>query len=283
MTSSAGDAAGLHQFRYTAADFGRIRELIYRWAGISLNPNKQQMVYSRLARRLRLRGIASFAAYIDLVERGEPGETEEFINALTTNLTSFFREPHHFPILARHLEELLPLRRPLTIWSSAASSGEEPYSLAMTMVELFGSFTPPVRIHATDIDTSALERGRRGIYPTERVKELSPARMKRFFLRGEGKNAGYVRVKPELQWLVTFGRLNLLDERWPLAERFDAIFCRNVMIYFDKETQYQVLKRFVPRLQPEGLLFAGHSESFHQAGDLFRLCGKTVYAPCHPA
>ncbi|WP_366919060.1 CheR family methyltransferase [Geobacter sp.] len=279
---SVESAAGLHQFRYTAADFERIRGLIYRCAGISLNPHKQHMVYSRLARRLRAKGIASFAAYIDLVEREEEGEREEFINALTTNLTAFFREPHHFPILVRHLEELLPFRRPLTIWSSAASSGEEPYSLAMTVVEQFGSFTPPVRIYATDIDTGALERARRGIYPAERVKELSPARMKRFFLRGEGKNAGCVRVKPELQRLVTFGRLNLLEARWPITERFDAIFCRNVMIYFDKETQYQVLKRFLPRLQPEGLLFAGHSESFHHAGDLFRLCGKTVYAPVSP-
>ena len=272
-------AAGLHQFHYTTGDFERIRGMIYRSAGISLNQNKQHMVYSRLARRLRVRGLASFAEYIDLVERGELGEMEEFINALTTNLTSFFREQHHFPILARHLEALLPLRRPLSIWCSAASSGEEPYSLAMTVVELFDSFTPPVRIYATDIDTGALDRARLGIYQTERIRELSPARMKRFFLRGEGKNAGQVRGKPELRRLVTFDRLNLLDERWPLTERFDAIFCRNVMIYFDKETQYQVLKRFVPRLQPEGLLFAGHSESFHQAADLFRLCGKTVYAP----
>jgi chemotaxis protein methyltransferase CheR len=277
--NSSPGATGLHQFRYTADDFERIRELIYRCAGISLNPGKQHMVYSRLARRLRAKSVNSFADYIDLVERSDQGEMEEFINALTTNLTAFFREPHHFPLLARHLARMVAHRRPLTVWSSAASSGEEPYSLAMTVVELFDSFNPPVKIYASDIDTSALDRARRGVYAVERVRDMSPARMKRFFLRGEGKNAGYVRVKPELQRLVTFERLNLLDEQWSLTERFDAIFCRNVMIYFDKTTQYQVLKRFVPRFQPEGLLFAGHSESFHHAADLFRLCGKTVYAP----
>ncbi|BEH08816.1 MULTISPECIES: CheR family methyltransferase [Geobacter] len=277
--NSPQGATGLHQFRYTDNDFERIRELIHRCAGISLNPGKQHMVYSRLARRLRVRRVPSFADYIDLVERGDQAEIEEFINALTTNLTAFFREPHHFPLLARHLDRLVSHRRSLAVWSSAASSGEEPYSLAMTVVEHFGSFNPPVKIYASDIDTSALDRARRGVYAAERVRDMSPSRMKRFFLRGEGKNAGYVRVKPELQRLVTFERLNLLDEQWPLAERFDAIFCRNVMIYFDKTTQYQVLKRFVPRLQPEGLLFAGHSESFHQASDLFRLCGKTVYSP----
>ena len=274
-----GPLAQGREFVWSDADFSRIKALIYKKAGISLHDGKHAMVYSRISRRLRETGHTSFKTYLDALEQHDGPEWQEFINALTTNLTSFFREQHHFPILARHLEALLPLRRPLSIWCSAASSGEEPYSLAMTVVELFGSFTPPVRIYATDIDTGALDRARLGIYQAERVRELAPARMKRFFLRGEGKNAGQVRVKPELRRLVTFDRLNLLDERWPLTERFDAIFCRNVMIYFDKESQYQVLRRFVPRLQPEGLLFAGHSESFHHAADLFRLCGKTVYAP----
>ena len=277
-TTPHGDTA-MHQFTYTAEDFERIRALIYRAAGISLNPHKQHMVYSRLARRLRVRELCSFRDYLDLIEDGDYQELEAFINALTTNLTSFFREPHHFAILTTHLREQARRRPTLNIWSCAASSGEEPYSIAMTVVELFGSFTPPVRIFASDIDTNALELASQGIYPDERVHSLSPERMRRFFLRGEGKNAGFVRIKPELQKLVTFGRKNLLDDDWGFREQFDSIFCRNVMIYFDKETQYRILKKFVPRLQPDGRFFAGHSENFHQATDLLRLCGKTVYRP----
>lgn len=274
-----GETAGMHQFRYTDADFERIRTLIYRTAGISLNPHKQHMVYSRLARRLRVREICSFRDYLDLIEDGDHQELEAFINALTTNLTSFFREPHHFSILARHLEEQARRRSTLSIWSCAASSGEEPYSIAMTVVELFNSFTPPVKIFASDIDTNALDLASQGVYPIERINSLSPERMKRFFLRGEGKNSGFVRVKPELKKLITFCRKNLLDNDWGFSERFDCIFCRNVMIYFDKKTQYQILKKFIPRLQPDGRFFAGHSENFHQATDLLSLCGKTVYRP----
>ena len=271
--SPAGD---LREFRFTDGDFARVRELIYRTAGIALTPVKRDLVYGRLARRLRVRGLSSFADYLRIVESGDPQEQEAFVNALTTNLTSFFREPHHFPILKDHLRGLGD-RRPLSIWCCAASTGEEPYSIAMTVVELFGTVTPPVRILATDIDTTVLDRGRQGVYAMDRVERLSPEQRKRFFLRGEGNNAGLARVKPELQRLVTFRRLNLLDAQWPMGGRFDAIFCRNVMIYFDKDTQYAILKKFVPLLLPDGLLFAGHSESFHHAADLFRVRGKTVY------
>lgn len=264
------------EFRFTDGDFDRVRELIYRIAGISLGQAKRDLVYGRLARRLRVRGLASFGDYLAILEGGDSGEQEAFVNALTTNLTSFFREPHHFPILAEHLRGLGG-RRPLTIWCCAASTGEEPYSIAMTVVELFNTFTPPVRILATDIDTSVLDRGRQGVYAMDRVERLTPEQRRRFFLRGEGNNAGLARVRPELQRLVTFRRLNLLDAQWPMGGRFDAIFCRNVMIYFDKETQYAILKKFVPLLLPDGLLFAGHSESFHHAADLFRVRGKTVY------
>lgn len=268
----------LYLFPFTTDDFHHIRSLIYRIAGISLAPSKKDLVYSRLARRLRIRQIESFSAYIRLLESGDQQECEEFINALTTNMTSFFREAHHFPILSKHLGTI-STSNPINIWTCASSTGEEPYSIAMTVVEHFNSFNVPVRILATDIDTNVLEKARRGIYSLEQLKNLSQDQLKRYFLKGGGRNNGFARVKPELQRMITFRHFNLLDEQWGNREKFDVVFCRNVMIYFDKKTQYEILKKMQPRMQPHGLFFAGHSESFHHATDLFKLCGKTVYAP----
>lgn len=272
------------EFVFTAKDFERVRHLIYDHAGISLNPSKQDMVYSRLARRLRATGINNFKDYLELLEQGDNAlEWEAFANSLTTNLTAFFREPHHFPLLAEHVLKHQG-RHPISLWCSAASTGEEPYSIAMTLVDAFGSFTPPVTILATDIDTNVLAKAEAGVYPMERVEKLSPDLVKRFFLKGTGEQAGYVRVRPELRAMITFRQVNLLSPDWPVRGPLDAIFCRNVMIYFDKETQLKILERFAPLLQTDGLLFAGHSESFHNAGHLFRLRGKTVYelAKHHP-
>ena len=256
-----------------------MRALIYRRAGISLADSKQEMVYSRLARRLRATGIVSFGKYLDDLEAGRLGEEwESFTNALTTNLTSFFREAHHFPLLAEHANALRGREHaPLTIWCSASSTGEEPYSIAMTLCEAFDSLTPPVQIVATDIDTNVLATASEGMYGLERVEKMDPARLKRFFLRGKGRNDGMVRVRPELRQLVTFRQLNLLSDNWPVNGQFDAIFCRNVMIYFDKETQRKILARFVPLMKPHALLFAGHSENFLYVSDALRLRGKTVY------
>lgn len=264
------------EFEFTAQDFERVRKLIYGHAGISLNPSKQDMVYSRLARRLRATGIDNFKDYLALLETSNEAEWEAFVNSLTTNLTSFFREPHHFPILAEHLLKHRH-RGHIELWCSAASTGEEPYSMAMTVVDAFNSFTPPVRILATDLDTNVLAKGEAGIYPLERVEKLSPELVKRFFLKGTGAQSGYVRVRPELRAMINFRQVNLLSPEWPVRGPLDAIFCRNVMIYFDKPTQLKILERFAPMLQPDGLLFAGHSESFHNAGHLFSLRGKTVY------
>jgi len=254
-----------------------VRALIYREAGIALAAGKKDMVYSRLARRVRARGLDSFAQYLGVVEGGDERELEEFINALTTNMTSFFREAHHFQILAEQMAQHRG-SRPLSIWSCASSSGEEPYSIAITAVEALDGFAPALRILATDIDTSMLAKARLGVYPIDQLQKLPAQRLKRFFLRGQGKNEGFGRVRDELRQLVTFKRLNLLDEQWPMSGRFDFIFCRNVMIYFDKQTQLAILKRFAARLNPGGLLFVGHSESFHSAQDLFRICGNTVYS-----
>lgn len=275
-TVGGSDTAKQREFLFTDEDFERVRKLIYERAGISLAPIKRDMVYSRLARRLRALNFESFVDYLKfLLSPSGEEEWELFVNSLTTNLTSFFREAHHFDILQRHMAELK--QRPIRIWCSAASTGEEPYTLAITACETFGSMTPPVEIVASDIDTSVLAKAQRGVYPFERVERLSPERLRRFFLKGTGAQAGMVRIRPELQKLVSFTRVNLLDARYPINGPFDVMFCRNVMIYFDKPTQYEILRKFVPLLKPDGLLFAGHSESFLHAADLFHSLGRTVY------
>jgi chemotaxis protein methyltransferase CheR len=266
-------------FEFTPRDYARVRELIYKQAGISLSESKQEMVYSRLARRLRAKNLNSFEAYLDGLESGlDNGEWEAFTNALTTNLTAFFREAHHFPILADYV---LNAKQPLSIWCSASSTGEEPYSIAMTVCEALGTLTPPVTIVATDIDTHVLNTASAGVYPIDRIDKMAQSRIKRFFLRGKGNQTGLVRVRPELRHMITFKPLNLLAGTWPVSGPFDVIFCRNVMIYFDKPTQGKILSRFAPLMKPDGLLFAGHSENFLNVSDAFKLRGKTVYEVNH--
>lgn len=269
--------ASEREFSFSSADFERVRKLIYQRAGISLSPVKQDMVYSRLARRLRATGKQSFADYLDALEKQGGEEWERFVNALTTNLTSFFREPHHFPIFAEHLRKL-GSRRPVRVWCSAASTGEEPYSIAITVAETFGLDASHVSIVASDLDTNVLATAQKGVYPIERVEKLSQERLRRFFLKGTGSQEGYVSVRPELRRMIEFRQINLLDHSYSVKGPLDVIFCRNVMIYFDKPTQYKILSRFAPMMQADGLMFAGHSESFLHAADLFKSLGKTVYA-----
>ena len=166
---------------------------------------------------------------------------------------------------------------PLEIWCCAASTGEEPYSIAITACEAFNTLTPPVRIIATDIDTNVLRSGETGIYSMDRLEKMPMERMRRFFLRGKGAQEGMVRVRPELRQLITFRQLNLLADQWPISGQFDAIMCRNVMIYFDKPTQGRILDRFAPMMKEDALLFAGHSENFLYASNAYKLRGKTVY------
>jgi len=275
VTSAREKQETVKEFEFTPRDFERVRALIHKNAGIALAESKQEMVYSRLARRLRATGIRSFQAYLDELEsRPDSDEWEAFTNALTTNLTSFFREAHHFPILAEHVRHA---KEPILVWCSASSTGEEPYSIAMTLCEALGSLTPPAHIIATDIDTNVLATAANGIYAIDRLDKMSPERAKRFFLRGKGEQAGLVRVRPELRQMVTFKQLNLLGSDWPISGPFDAVFCRNVMIYFDKPTQGKILARFAPLMKPDALLFAGHSENFLYVSDAFKLRGKTVY------
>ncbi len=272
---SENRADSTKEFNFTHRDFERVRELIYRRAGISLADSKHEMVYSRLARRLRATGINTFGQYLDTLERTQNGdEWEAFTNALTTNLTSFFREEHHFPLLAEYAKKT---KNPLTVWCSASSTGEEPYSIAITLCEAYGTMTPPVKIIATDIDTNVLATASKGVYALDRLEKMPVERAKKFFLRGKGEQSGLVRVRHELRDLIEFKPLNLLSDSWPVNGPFDVIFCRNVMIYFDKPTQGKILQRFAPLLKSGGLLFAGHSENFSYVSDAFRLRGKTVY------
>ncbi len=268
------------EFHFTDADFERVRRMIHDHAGIALSPQKRDMVYSRLARRLRATGLERFADYVSLLESPKGAEEwEHFVNSLTTNLTAFFRESHHFPVLAE-----LARHRPegCTVWCSAASTGEEPYSIAMTLADVYGrDAARKVRILASDLDTQVLQKAASGIYPLERVARIPEEQLRRHVQRGKGDKAGLARMRPELRGLITFRQINLLADDWPVRGPLDAIFCRNVMIYFDKPTQRRILERFRPLMAPHGLLFAGHSENFHNAQDLFKLKGKTVYAPIH--
>jgi chemotaxis protein methyltransferase CheR len=265
------------EFDFSDADFERIRRLIHEHAGIALAPAKQDMVYSRLTRRLRATGDRSFAQYLDRLAR-DRGEREAFVNALTTNLTSFFRESHHFDMLAERLRRI-GTSRPIQIWCCAASTGEEAYSLAITACETFRTLTPAVSIVASDVNTTVLEQARQGLYAADRVSKIAAAQVQQFFVRETTTDGAMYRVRPELQRLISFRRINLLEANWSMQGPLDAIFCRNVMIYFDKPTQYAILRRFVPLLRADGAMFAGHSESFLHAADLFRPLGRTVYEP----
>lgn len=276
MNTPLPQTAG-REFGFTERDFERVRKLIYTRAGISLATCKQDLVYSRLARRLRVTGHRTFSEYLDALEAGSGGaEWESFTNALTTNLTAFFREAHHFDTLCEHLRRQPPGAR-ILLWSCAASTGEEPYSMAITAAEAFGTLNPPVSILATDIDTNVLSAGARGVYPLERVAGLAPERLRTYFRRGTGNNAGYCRVADELRRMITFRQLNLQSPQWGLRGPFAAIFCRNVMIYFDKPTQGRLLQRFVPLLAVGGLLFTGHSETLFNVAEHMEPAGRTAY------
>jgi chemotaxis protein methyltransferase CheR len=274
-TVESGSPEHERDFVFTNQDFSRIRALIYQVAGISLSDHKRDMVYSRLARRLRARSMTVFSDYLDYLERSrDEAEWEAFTNALTTNLTSFFREAHHFPILAEFAAQR---KAPLSIWCCAASTGEEPYSIAITLQEALGAGARNASILATDIDTQVLAKADAGVYSLEQGKNLSPERLRRFFLKGTGAHAGQMKVRPELKQMLKFSRLNLHEDTWPVQGPFDVIFCRNVMIYFDKPTQGRILEHFVSLMKPDGLLFAGHSENFTYVSRSFHLRGQTVY------
>tara|TARA_Y100000296_G_scaffold12705_1_gene14721 strand:+ start:765 stop:1595 length:831 start_codon:yes stop_codon:yes gene_type:complete len=274
MTVAVSTKDSTREFAFEKADFKNVQKMLFKKAGINLSDAKEAMVYSRLARRIRARNLRSFNEYLALVNKSE-SELEQFINALTTNLTSFFREPHHFTALADYLRQ----HNVTNIWCAASSTGEEPYSIAMVVAETFGSFKTPVKIIASDIDSKVLAKARAGVYPLASIAKIPQHRQKQFFHKGKGANEGKVKVVDELRDMVQFKKLNLTDAKWDVKGPIDVIFCRNVMIYFDKPTQLKVLQKMVGMLKPSGLYMAGHSENFNMYTNLVRPVGKTIYRP----
>lgn len=269
------------EFAFTDDDFRFIADFIYRHTRIVLKSEKQPMVYSRLAKRVRHCKLSSFADYVGLVQSDAGiAEREELINAITTNLTSFFREKHHFDHMAKTaLPALIKARaarhnRRLRIWSAGCSSGQEPYSTAMTLLDSVPRMSEmDVSILATDLDTHMVSLAKKGHYHAASESEIPASYVKRFTERDE---SGDLRMKDSLQDLVHFTKLNLHDP-WPMQGHFDIIFCRNVVIYFDKETQARLFNRFADVLAPDGWLYIGHSESLAQVCERFVLVGRTIY------
>ena len=285
MGAPANESMVITDVPLTDKEFDALRTLIYDQAGICLRETKMALLKGRLTKRLRHYKYESFAQYYEHLTHKDPQGTElqEMINAITTNKTSFFRESHHFECLREQV--LTPARQAaaqgkrssLRIWSAGCSTGEEAYTIAITIAETLERLTTwDVKILATDIDTGVLEKGRRGIYPRDSVSDVPKAMLHKYFLSGKGKSSHLVQVKPALRNLVRFARLNLM-EPWPFRGKFDAIFCRNVIIYFDRDSQRHVLEGFARYLKPNGRFFAGHSENLFWMGDFFHPVGHTVY------
>jgi chemotaxis protein methyltransferase CheR len=268
------------EFTFTQHDFEFIRDMVGERTGIVLSDHKLDMVYGRLARRLRQLNLKSFEDYLNRLKQDDDQELVEFTNALTTNLTAFFREPHHFEFLANSGLPTLAKHRPnkrLRIWSAGCSTGEEPYTIAMTLHEALPLIRSwDVKVLATDLDSNVVARAKAGIYDKERVNGISKQRLDRWFRKGRGSNNGKVRVSPDLQRLITFKQLNLMHQ-WPMKGRFDVIICRNVVIYFSKDTQRELFDRYADILADDGYLIVGHSESLHKVTNRFQLLGKTIY------
>jgi chemotaxis protein methyltransferase CheR len=266
------------EFTMSENDFKVISDYAYKYTGIVLGDHKQDMVYGRLARRLRELNLQLFSDYCELIKEPEQHEVSLFINAITTNLTSFFRENHHFEFLADTLIPKLVAEkrdRKIRAWSAGCSTGEEPYSISLTLNQAQALKSWDCKILATDLDSSVLHKAHQGIYDIERIEGLSKDIKRKWFLFDKN-HPDIVKVHENLQGLVRFKRLNLL-ERWPMKGKFDFIFCRNVMIYFNEETQVQLLKRYADHLTPGGHLFIGHSESLHSVASRFESIGKTVF------
>lgn len=273
--------AGRRRDELTRQEFDFLRKMIHEYAGIVIAENKRSMVQGRINRRMRELGVRDVGEYLDYLRNAPEIERDGLASALTTNVTSFFREAHHFEYLR---SEFLPdwrlrqIARPrFRAWSAGCSSGEEPYSLAITVLEELASDSAvDVRVLATDLDATMVRSAREGVYPLKVAADLSEDRLRRWFLRGGGAHAGLIRVRPELREALRIMPLNLLEE-WPMKGHFDVIFCRNVFIYFDREVKVRILSGFADRLLPGGVLFIGHSESLHGLTDRFELVGQTTY------
>lgn len=270
------------EFELHKSDFEWVCDTMRGVTGIQLSDSKFDLVYNRLSRRLRTLGLHDFESYRSRVEQGDDVEMVELVNALTTNVTSFFREKHHFEHLTEHVVptflEAHGGLEGMRVWSAGCSTGQEPYSIAMTLAQALPERTlDKTKILATDLDTKVLARASEGVYPSDQVDGLPEQTLQFGFLRGRGEMAGKVRVKPGLQRLITFRQLNLMDEPWPFKRQFDVIFCRNVVIYFDAPTQDRLFRRYARQLVPGGLLCIGHSESATSCTDVLQAQGRSMY------
>lgn len=267
------------EFDFQDSDFNRVKKIVYDYAGIDLNESKKNLVYNRLSKRIRFLDMQTFAEYLNFVEAQGEAEFVHLINAITTNLTFFFREDHHFEYLAKTvIPGLLKAnqgKKKIRVWSAGCSTGEEPYSIAITLKESVPAGWD-AKVIATDLDSNVVATGKTGVYKIDRLKGVREERKKRWFLKGTGSQEGLVKVKTEIQEMIEFGQLNLMED-WPIKEDIDVIFCRNVVIYFDKPTQSKLFNRYADRLPENGHLFIGHSESLYKVSDRFELLGQTIY------
>ncbi len=266
-------------FEISTEEFKRFQTLIYDESGISLNDQKQGLVSTRLSKRLRELKLSTFSEYHDHVTR-DPSR-EEFtmmLDLISTNKTDFFREPQHFDFLCKEILPQLESEKKIRIWSSACSTGEEPYTIAMTLHDGVSDVTQwDCKILASDLSTRVLAKAAAGVYDAERVKDVPPETVRRHFLRGCGASDGMLKVKPHLSAMIQFRRLNLMDEQFPIKNPLDLIFCRNVMIYFDRPTQERLVNKFYRYLKPGGHLFIGHSESLQWVTHPFTVIAPTIY------
>ncbi len=269
------------EFVFTGADFNKIREFVKQETGITLSDAKKNLVYSRLSRRLRQLKMDSFKQYFTLVQQPKSPELIDFINAITTNLTSFFREKHHFDFLTETaIPSILKANaetRKVRVWSAGCSTGEEPYSIAITLRNAIPDIDSwDVKILATDLDTNVLAHAERGVYDYERIDGLDGKIVNKWFMRGQGEHAQSVKVSSQLRNMITFRQLNLMGQ-WPIKGPLDFMFCRNVVIYFDKATQRVLFDRYANLLRANGHIFLGHSETMFKVSDRFKLLGNTIY------
>ena len=279
--SSTSLTLRLREFEFGDDDFEALRKLVREVTGISLSEQKRELVYGRLARRLRALNLRTFREYRDVLSQDDGRELVQLCNAITTNLTAFFREPHHFEHLKNDVLAPLvrkpPAVRRLRIWSAGCSTGEEPYSIAMSVLEAVPDIERwDIRILATDLDSDVLEKARRGVYTAERLQNLSNERRERFFEPYPDAKEPSYRVRPEVARLLTVKQLNLMHA-FPMKGPLDALFCRNVVIYFDKDTQRDLVARMSRLQRPGQLLFLGHSETLFKVSTDYSLIGRTIY------
>ncbi len=262
------------------SEFFLLRDVIFKESGINLTERKKALMQSRLMKRLRVLNLDNYKNYYQYLINNYEQEIINLINCITTNKTDFFREPKHFDFIREVVLPDFEQRRgdKLRIWSAGCSTGEEPYSIAITIADYYNNkHMPDIKILATDIDTEVLNKALSGIYKEETICELEPETIKRFFLKGKGSKEGLFTVKDPIKNMIYFRRLNLLAQSYPMKRRFDLIFCRNVIIYFDRKTRDELIDRFYSYLADDGYFFAGHSETLSNFSGKYYLIGNTVY------